>query len=53
MFLFWHLHFIDLIVEICIPFRLQKRIGPEHWAVCDASNYKNNFTKDFNNEMSR
>jgi hypothetical protein len=31
-------------------FRLQK-IGTEHWAVCDASNYKNNFTKDVNNEI--
>ena len=49
MFLFSQLHFIELHVEISIPFGLQKnREGM--WVVCDASESNKKFTKDVNND---
>ena len=47
MFLFSQLHFIELIVEISILFRLQN-VGTEHWVVCDASKSNTIFTIDVN-----
>jgi len=49
MFLFSQLHFIELIVEISILFRLQKNRDSK-WVVFDASKSSTNVTKDVNNE---
>jgi len=49
MFLFSQLHFTELIAEISI-FLGYKKVGTEHWVVCDASKSNKKCTKDVKDE---